>query len=60
MLSALSITKEVCALAKQREDRFAELEEHFAGYTANDANREKFGKVDNLSVERTTTQSTPG
>src|SRR5919202_4359222 len=51
-VSTLSITKEVCALAKQREDRFAEqLEERFAGYTVYDANREKIGKVDDLFVD---------
>jgi uncharacterized protein (TIGR02271 family) len=38
-------------MAKQREDRFAELEEHFAGYTVYDANREKIGKVDDLFVD---------
>jgi uncharacterized protein (TIGR02271 family) len=38
-------------LAKQREDRFAELEERFAGYTIYDANREKIGKVDDLFVD---------
>jgi uncharacterized protein (TIGR02271 family) len=51
VVSTLSITKEVCAMAKQREDRFAELEEYFAGYTVYDANREKIGKVDDLFVD---------
>ena len=58
--STLSTTKEECAMSKQRDVRFAELEEHFAGYTVYNANREKIGKVDDLSVERTITQSTPG
>jgi uncharacterized protein (TIGR02271 family) len=49
--STLSITEEVYAMAKQREDRFAELEERFAGYTVYDANREKIGKVDDLFVD---------
>jgi uncharacterized protein (TIGR02271 family) len=49
--STLSITKEVCAVAKQRENRFAELEERFAGYTVYDANHEKVGKVDDLFVD---------
>src|SRR5919202_5840139 len=43
--------EEVCVLAKEREDRFAELEEHFAGYTVYDANRENIGKVDDLFVD---------
>jgi uncharacterized protein (TIGR02271 family) len=47
----LSITKEVCAMAKQREDRFTELEERFAGYTVYDANHEKIGKVDDVFVD---------
>jgi hypothetical protein len=51
VLSTLSITKEVCAMTKQREDRFVELEERFAGYTVYDANREKIGKVDDLFVD---------
>ena len=38
-------------MAKQREDRFAELEERFAEYTIYDANREKIGKVDELFVD---------
>jgi uncharacterized protein (TIGR02271 family) len=38
-------------MAKQREDRFAELEDRFAGYTVYDANRENIGKVDDLFVD---------
>jgi uncharacterized protein (TIGR02271 family) len=38
-------------MTKQREDRFVELEERFAGYTVYDANREKIGKVDDLFVD---------
>jgi uncharacterized protein (TIGR02271 family) len=49
--AAPSITEEVRALAKQRGDRFAELEARFAGYTVYDANHEKIGKVDDLFVD---------
>ena len=38
-------------MAKQRGDRFAELEDRFAGYTVYDANHEKIGKVDDLFVD---------
>jgi uncharacterized protein (TIGR02271 family) len=49
--ATLSITEEVRTLAKQRGDRFAELEDRFAGYTVYDANHEKIGKVDDLFVD---------
>ena len=38
-------------MAKQRDDRFAELEDRVAGYTVYDANYEKIGKVDDLFVD---------
>jgi uncharacterized protein (TIGR02271 family) len=38
-------------LAKQRDDRVAELEDRFAGYTVYDVNYEKIGKVDDLFVD---------
>jgi uncharacterized protein (TIGR02271 family) len=38
-------------LAKQRDDRFAELEDRVAGYTVYDVNYEKIGKVDDLFVD---------
>ena len=44
-------TREVCALAKQRGNGLAELEDHFAGYTVYDANYEKIGKVGDLFVD---------
>ena len=47
-------------MAKQREDRFAELEDRFAGYTVCYANREKIGKWTTYSWTRTITPSTSG
>ena len=38
-------------MAKQRDDRFAELEDRVAGYTVYDVNHEKIGKVDDLFVD---------
>ena len=38
-------------MAKQRDDRFAELEDRVAGYTVYDVNYEKIGKVDDLFVD---------
>jgi uncharacterized protein (TIGR02271 family) len=50
--ATLGITEEVRVLAKQRGDRFAELEDRFAGYTVYDANHQKIGKVDDLFVDQ--------
>jgi hypothetical protein len=44
-------TWEVCVLAEQRGDRFAELEEDYTGYTVYDPDGEKIGKVDDLFVD---------
>ena len=49
--TTLGTTEEVRALAKQRGDRFAELEDRFVGYTVYDVNYEKIGKVDDLFVD---------
>jgi uncharacterized protein (TIGR02271 family) len=38
-------------LAKQRSDRFTELEERYAGYEVYDRHYEKIGKVDDLFVD---------
>ncbi len=38
-------------MAEQRSDRFAELEEHYAGYEVYDRNGEKIGNVDDIFVD---------
>ena len=49
--TTLGTTEEVRALAKQRGDRLAELEDRFAGYMVYDVNHEEIGKVDDLFVD---------
>ena len=38
-------------MAEQRNDRFTELEDQYAGYTVHDPHGEKIGKVDDLFVD---------
>jgi uncharacterized protein (TIGR02271 family) len=49
--TARNATEEVRALAEQRSDRFAELEEHYAGYEVYDRKGEKIGNVDDIFVD---------
>ncbi len=50
--TARNTTEEVRALAEQRSDRFAELEEYYAGYEVYDRNGEKIGNVDDIFVDK--------
>jgi len=50
-IATRSTAKEVRVLAKQRSDKFTELEERYAGYEVYDRDGEKIGKVDDLFVD---------
>jgi uncharacterized protein (TIGR02271 family) len=43
--------EEACFLTEQRNDRFTELEERYAGYEVYDRDGDKIGKVDDLFVD---------